>query len=226
MPNSNPFGNLFRKSPFPALQEHMRAVLECAREVVPLFEATTAGDEQKLQQVHDRINATEAKADSIKNSIRQAMPKSLFMPVDRRDLLELLDLQDSIADTAQDIAGLLLQRRMTPPEDLQPGLGVLLRRCVETCEQAGLIIEEFDELLETGFRGREANRVEAMLAELNAMEDETDVLGASLARSLFLLEDQLNPVDVMMWYRLIEWIGDLADFAEKSGNRVRLLIAH
>jgi predicted phosphate transport protein (TIGR00153 family) len=110
-------------------------------------------------------------------------------------------------------------------ENLQKPLRLLVKRCVETCEQAALIIEEFDELLETGFRGREASRVEAMLAELNTMEDETDDLGVALARNLFEFEDEMKPVDVMMWYRLIEWIGDLADFAEKSGNRVRLLIA-
>ncbi len=225
MPNSNPFSNLFGKSPFPALQDHMRAVLECARDVSPLFAALAANDQEKLQAAHDHIFISEAKADSIKNNIRMAMPKSLFMPVDRRDLLELLDLQDSIADTAQDIAGLLLERNMRPPEFMKQALMQLVKRCVETCEQAGLIIEEFDELLETGFRGREASRVETMLAELNSMEDETDELGISLARNLFVHEDEMKPVDVMMWYRIIEWIGDLADFAEKSGNRVRLLIA-
>ena len=203
----------------------MRVVLECAREVPPLFDALIAEDEQKLRHAHDQIFATEEKADSIKNNIRLAMPKSLFMPVDRRDLLELLDFQDSIADTAQDIAGLLLERNMKLHENLQKPLRLLVKRCVETCEQAALIIEEFDELLETGFRGREASRVEAMLAELNTMEDETDDLGVALARNLFEFEDEMKPVDVMMWYRLIEWIGDLADFAEKSGNRVRLLIA-
>ncbi len=225
MPTSNPFGKLFGKSPFPALQNHMRAVLECARDVVPLFDALIADDQPLLKVTHDRICASESKADSIKNDIRLAMPRSLFMPVDRRDLLELLDLQDSIADTAQDIAELLLERRMKPPQQLQAGLLALVKRCVETCEQAGLIIDEFDELLETGFRGREARNVEAMLTQLNAMESETDVLGADLSSNLFSHEDQMKPVDVIMWYRLIEWIGDLADFAEKSGNRVRLLIA-
>jgi uncharacterized protein Yka (UPF0111/DUF47 family) len=28
-----------------------------------------------------------------------------------------------------------------------------------------------------------------------------------------------------MWYQLIEWVGDLADYAEKVGDRLRLLIA-
>ena len=64
-----------------------------------------------------------------------------------------------------------------------------------------------------------------MLKELNDIEDETDELGVALARALFEHEDEMKPVSVMMWYRLIEWIGDLADYAEKVGDRLRLLIA-
>jgi uncharacterized protein Yka (UPF0111/DUF47 family) len=29
----------------------------------------------------------------------------------------------------------------------------------------------------------------------------------------------------MSWYQFIQWIGDLADYAEKVGNRLRLLLA-
>jgi uncharacterized protein Yka (UPF0111/DUF47 family) len=28
-----------------------------------------------------------------------------------------------------------------------------------------------------------------------------------------------------MWYQLIQWVGDLADYAEKVGDRLRLMIA-
>ena len=67
----------------------------------------------------ERIFEKEAEADRIKNDLRGALPKSLFMPVDRRDLLEVLQMQDSIADTAQDIAGLLIERRMEIPDFMQ-----------------------------------------------------------------------------------------------------------
>lgn len=76
-----------------------------------------------------------------------------------------------------------------------------------------------------GFRGKEANRVEEMVDALNLIEDDTDTLGVKLARSLFEHEDELKPVTVMMWYQLIEWVGDLADYSEKVGDRLRLLIA-
>jgi predicted phosphate transport protein (TIGR00153 family) len=225
MSSTNPFANLFGKSPFKALQVHMRVVLECAREIPPLFESLAAGDQGGVVAAKDKIFEKEAEADRIKNDLRGALPKSLFMPVDRRDLLEVLQMQDSIADTAQDIAGLLIERRMEIPDFMQQPMLALARRSVDACEQSAKIIEELDELLAMGFRGREADRVEKMVEELNLIEDDTDDLGIELARHLFEHEDEIKPVSVMMWYQLIEWVGDLADYAEKVGDRLRLLIA-
>jgi predicted phosphate transport protein (TIGR00153 family) len=225
MSSTNPFASMFGKSPFKALQTHMRVALECASEIPPLFEALAAGDQEAVVSIKDKIFEREAEADTIKNGMRGALPKSLFMPVDRRDLLEVLQMQDSIADTAQDIAGLLVERRMELPEFMKEPMLALARRSVDACNQSAKIIEELDELLAMGFRGREASRVEEMVEELNLIEDDTDELGIELARHLFEHEDELKPVSVMMWYQLIEWVGDLADYAEKVGDRLRLLIA-
>ena len=68
-------------------------------------------------------------------------------------------------------------------------------------------------------------RVEEMVDALNLLEDETDELGIELTRRLFQHEDEIKPVSVMMWYQLILWVGDLADYSEKVGDRLRLLIA-
>ena len=181
--------------------------------------------ESKVMESKDRIFEREAEADRLKNDLRQRLPKSLFMPVDRRDLLEVLHLQDTIANTAQDIAGLLIERQMTIPDFMQDQLIALTARCIDTCEHSALVIAELDELLAMGFRGREADKVDGMLQELNEIEDETDELGIALARTLFEHEDDMSPVSVMMWYQIIEWIGDLADYAEKVGDHLRLLIA-
>jgi len=216
---------LFGKSPFLPLQTHMRVVLECAREIQPLIEALARGDQERVIKAKDHIFEREAEADRIKNELRLQLPRSLFMPVDRRDLLEVLHMQDAIANTAQDVAGLLIERQMTIPDFMHDPLIALTSRCIDTCEHSASIIEELDELLAMGFRGREVDKVDAMLTELNSIEDETDELGIALARSLFKHESEMDPVSVMMWYRLIEWIGDLADYAEKVGDRLRLLIA-
>lgn len=226
MKSTNPMAALFGKSPFKPMQEHMRIVLECVSEVPALFQALVDGDQAKLEAEKDLIFEKEHNADLLKNELRGRLPKSILMPVDRRDLLDVLGMQDSIADTAQDIAGLLVERQMEVPEGMGEPLMKLVNRCVDTCQQAGKIIEELDELVAMGFRGREANQVEDMVAELNRIEDETDEMGMQLTRTLFAQEDSIKPVSVMFWYQLIQWIGDLADYAEKVGDRLRLLIAH
>lgn len=225
MARRSTFISLFGQSPFKPIQEHMGVVTRCAAEVRGLFEALCASDRGEVVAAKDRIFTLEEEADDIKNELRAHLPKSLLLPVDRRDLLELLDMQDSIADTAQDIAGLLIERPMEVPENLKEPLMALAGRCVDACEQAEKIIGELDELVETGFRGRESERVSEMVDELNRIEGETDQMGMELTRRLFVQEDKMNPVSVIFWYQLIQWIGDLADYAEKVGNRLRLLMA-
>lgn len=221
----SPITALFGGSPFKPLQQHMRVVAECVAEVPGLFQALIDGDAAALQDQKGKIFAKEEAADLIRDKLRDHLPKSLFLPVDRRDLLDILLMQDAIADTAQEIAGLLVERHMEVPERMADPLMALVKRCVDTCEQAHRIVEELDELVETGFSGREAAEVARMVEVLNEIEAETDGLGTALASRLFALEDKLNPVSVVFWYQLIRWIGDLADYSEKVGDRLRLLIA-
>ncbi len=218
--------NLFGgHAPFKKLQEHMRVVRRCAEHVLPLAEALVAEDTERMRTEAKQIFALEAEADTLKNELRMNLPRSLFLPVDRRDLLDVLHVQDSIADTAEDIAGLMIRRDMLPPEPMRPILIALVRRCVEVVGLCGEVIEHFDELIEVGFRGRLAEKVEELTTQLNEAEDDTDALERELSSKLFELEDEMSPVSVMFTYQLIEWIGDLADHAEKVGNNVRLLIA-
>ena len=122
MANKSMLSMLFGRSPFKALQTHMRVVLECASEVKPLIEALARSDEAEVIRIKDRIFEREAKADKIKNKLRLHLPKSLFMPVERRDLLEILHLQDTIANRAQDIAELLIERKMRIPDFMEKPL--------------------------------------------------------------------------------------------------------
>jgi predicted phosphate transport protein (TIGR00153 family) len=220
------FAGLFGgRNPLLGLMKHMPLVHECAQQVNPLCAALIKDDRDELKAVAKKIFELEEQCDQIKHEVRAGLPRSLFLPVDRRDVLEVLHFQDSIADTAQDIAGLLLERNMRVPEHMAEPLEIFVERCVEVVGLAAEIVSQFDELLEVGFKGPEVEEMEGKINRLNEAEDGTDDLGIALVRSLFAHEDEMKPVSVMMWYRLIEWIGDLADYAEKVANRVRLFIA-
>ena len=120
MRTTSPIASLFGRSPIRPLQEHMNTVEKCAVEVIPLFEALMEGDRDRLVAHRNTIFELEQEADDIKNKLRSHLPKSLFMPVDRRDFLDMLHAQDSIADTAQDIAGHLVLRPTIVPPPMQP----------------------------------------------------------------------------------------------------------
>ena len=217
-------GNLFGRSPIRPMQQHMKAAVACAREVLPLVEAMAAGDLGAISQQRAAIVRLEHEADQLKHEIRSHLPKRLLMAVERRDMLEILDYQDSIADVAQDIAELAEMRAMSIPESMRDPLLELVRRVIATCEQAERVINELDELVETGFGDREVARVEEMLGELSRLESNTDELAESVLRKLFALEAELG-VGTVFWYQLVQWIADMADYAERVGNRLRLLIA-
>ena len=101
----------------------------------------------------------------------------------------------------------------------------LTNRCVDACNQLGSIMEEMDQLVSVGFRGPEADKVMYMIDELNKIETETDRHAVNLMKILFEHEEEIGAVSTIMWDRVIHWIGDLANFAERAGNRHRLLLA-
>ena len=147
------------------------------------------------------------------------------MPVDRRDLLDVLWMQDRIINQAKDIAGLVVGRNMQLPESMRELFQQYVERCVAAVKQALKVINELDELVETGFRGLEVEHVEEMLKLLSSIEHETDELQGKLRNILFALEDTMRATDVMFTYRLLEWTGNLADDAQRVGSRLQLMLA-
>jgi predicted phosphate transport protein (TIGR00153 family) len=207
------------------MQQHIAKSHECAALLVPFFEAVMVEDWERVEQLQREMSALEREADRLKKDVRQHLPKSLFLPVPRSDLLELLSVQDKIANRAKDIAGLMLGRCMVVPVGLQPQMRIYVQRSVDASAQALKAMRELDALLEAGFAGREATLVENMILELDDLEDETDRLQVEVRRTLFKLEKDLPAVDVMFLYKIIDWVGDVADRAQRVGNRLEQLLA-
>jgi len=217
-------GNLFGRSPIRPMQKHMQAAAECARAILPVLEAMANDDMEALDRGRETVDELEHRADELKHEIRSHLPKRLLMAVERRDMLEILDYQDSVADVAQDVAELASLRHMRTPEVLKGPLAALAEAALATCAQSESVINELDELVETGFGRHEVARVEVMIEKLNDLESLADDRGEEALRVLFSIEDEIG-VGAYYWYEIIQWIGDIADYAERAGNRIRLLIA-
>ncbi|MCT2529479.1 TIGR00153 family protein [SAR92 clade bacterium H921] len=222
---SNPISNLFGKSPIKPLQEHMSLVVNCAALLDPFFDAVIGQKWEKASNIFDKIANQENQADELKKQFRLSMPSTLFMPVSRTDLLNILAQQDDIANITKDVCGIVLGREMDIPNALQADFMGFVKSTIETSEKALKAINELDELLETGFTGQEVKFVKKLIRELDAQEQKVDKKERKLRHRLFKLEADMPPVNVMFLYSTIDNVGAIADTAERVGNRLELLLA-
>ena len=219
------FTKLFGPSPIAPIQQHMTVCEECAAELEPFVEAVLREDWLAVGQYAARVAELENKADEIKKSIRMKLPRSLFLPVSRNNLLELLHVQDQIANAVQDVTGLIIGRRMCFPEGLHPLLLSYVQASKDAVRLAGVAMDELNDLLATGFSMQEIDFIENILERLHLAEHKSDELQVEVRQKLFSYEKDLDSVDVMFMYKIIDLIGDMADRAQTVGNRMMYLIA-
>jgi len=222
---SNYFSKVFGTSPVEPIQNHMEVCFKASKKLVGLFEHAMAGKWDKVSESREEIVELERAADDLKKQIRAQLSRSMFMPVPRRDLLDLLLVQDRIANFSRDVSGLVFGRRMEIPAIMQDDFLRYVVRNVDAAKAARKSIRELDELYATGFQGAEAELVIALVEELDRVENDTDEMQIRVRNELFSIEKELPPIDVMFLYRVIELVGEIGDMAERIGRRLELLIA-
>ncbi|MBF0622212.1 MAG: TIGR00153 family protein [Magnetococcales bacterium] len=222
MQSTSPIPKLFGKSPFKPLQEHMRTVTQTVELLPAILKALSNQDKPEVEKLVQEIITLENKADDFKDELRTYLHRKMFLPVDRRDLLQLLNAQEAIVDGVQDIAGILQRRFLVPPENLEQGLLDLANRSLEVCLFADKTIKELDSLIELGFETQELGKILGMLGELSELESAVDKMDLALAQELFATTDQRDPVDTYLWYKIIEMTSSVADNAKRAGDRMRM----
>lgn len=217
---------LFGKSPFEPLYQHMLKVKACVGLVRPLMDAFLKGEQEKVKDVAKKIFKAEHDADVVKKEIRSRLPKSILLPVARGDILRFLKEQDNIADSAEDLAALLILRKTTVPEELKEKLKNFVDKVLETYEVAMTVSSEIKLLAETSFGGEEAHKVMELIEQLKVKEWEADKAQMTAAKKMFAIEKKLDPVSVMMWMHIFKELGTLANHAENAGDQMRLMLHH
>lgn len=222
---TNVFSNIFGSSPVRPLQQHMAKVTECVSKLLPYFTAALQQDWDTANDLYNTISSLEQEADKLKKELRLNLPKGMMLPVSRRDLLEVLTMQDNMANKAKDIAGLVLGRKMKFPDVIAEQIKMYVQRCIDTATQAEDTVNELDELVETGFKGSELQLVEKMIQRLDEIESDTDKIQVAIRASLYAVESELAPVDAIFLYKIIEDIGAVADISQRVGSRLQIMLA-
>ncbi|MDI5935864.1 TIGR00153 family protein [Halomonas kalidii] len=225
MVTHNPFSAMFGRSPFQPLLAHIVKANECADQLLPFFEAALDGDWEAAETHRETVTRLEHEADELKTELRLNLPNTMFLPVSRTDILDLISVQDKIANKVRDITGIMLGRRMQVPEPLVQPMRDYMQTAVACVAQARHALEELKDLLESGFGRNVSDVMQKLIRELHVLEQQADSQQVAIRRQLFELESQLPPVDVIFLYKIIDWVGELSDRAERVGSRLQILTA-
>ncbi len=217
--------NLITKNPFSSLKEHMTKTEICVFKVKDIFSALFIGDKEQVIKLAKEISILEHECDQIKQSLRMQVAKSIFLPIERRDLLYVLSNMDSIADSAEDVGVLLTMRWMELPEAIKPSFDLFLHKTIQVVSESSHVIFAFDGLLEAGFSGPDAEEVIRRIDHIDRLEHEADKAQDQLGKQVFNHEDQFSPPALIMWVKIFEKVSKISNYSEQMVSHIRLMLA-
>ena len=227
-PNSKRVSSLFgvmEGSPFYLLKKHMYCCFESTQYLASFMQAYQMNQWDEVEAIHQMIVDKEHEADRLKNKLKLHLHKGLFLPVSRSDLLSILTAQDNIANTSKDISGLLYGRQMVYPIFFSETLQTFVKHTIDACEQAYCVVNDLSVLVEVGFGERQVQDTETRIKLLDKLEEKTDLIQIDLRKKLRAHEQDMSPVDVVFWYQALEKIGNLADWSQRVGAKLLILLA-
>lgn len=212
-------------SPIAPLQQHMQRVYEAVLYLPDVFAALIAEDWQVVETTQEKIVHAVHASDGVLGELRQHLPRGLYMPSERRDVLDLLVLQEHIARQAREIAGLILSRKMELPADMSVAILGFGQSCVDCVSAAFTAIKEFNQMIEPGSGSVAYQRVGQELESLDTTRRQAEKQLHDLRNSLFEHEQEMSPIDVMFTYRIFDAMGQIADDAHRVTSRAGLMLA-
>ena len=198
----------------------MDQVTKCTVKMAEALEALKASEFEKLDQLSYEVSKLEHQADQIKDDIRERLLKRFFMPIDRSEVLEILSLQDSLADTAEDVCKVLTLKQLPFPEDLREDFGQFVNFNLQAVEMCASIINQMDELIESGFGGTEAERIRGLAKDVAFAEHQADLVQIKLLKKLYAHDADFSIGEFHLWMRMTRVLSRLANIAENLSNRI------
>ncbi len=216
--------NLFSKSPFTSLSDHMGKVIDCVLKVKEIFLKLEEKDYAAVTKIGKEISELENEADLIKNEIRNNLTGKVFIPIEKSTILEILAIQDGIADKCEDIGVLLTYKQIDILPEMKIDFDNFLNKNIEAVKKTYLLIEKMERVIKSTFAGKDGESIKALVDEVAFLEHEADQFQQKLLQNLFSNDDKMSYATFYLWIHILKTLSDLSNYSEKMANRVRTMI--
>ena len=192
---------------FEYFEQHSRYGIEACKE---LFAMLSAGGDMPVRAA--RIKEIEREADSVTHACTDALHKTYITPIDRSEILGLMQRMDDVVDSIESIASRLVMYEI---QEVRPEATALADVLVRASKEIELAV--------TGLRNmKNADTIKQHCIVLFDLENEGDILMRSALADLF--KHETDAIKVIKWKELFERLEKATDRCESVANTIQGIV--
>jgi len=200
---------------------HLHDVVDAVFQLDPLIETARNGYWETVQTITDRIGELERKADGSHRDAVIAISRGVFFSGIREDFLQLMEHNDTVADSTH-VAAKIISDTPIDPHSFQ----ILYEEQDETVIELINKIKETVRLLQEAI---EAIAVDAQLAVSKSLlvehaEGESSAIRDRLIKRIFAHKKELDVLTLLQLRDFVLRLDDVASAAEDSSDIVIALV--
>ena len=201
------------------LLEHARLVMQCIENFQNMIGALRVLDLQRAREFENLVDKFETEADNVHRDNVTQICKGSFFGYMREDILQMMELVDSIADSAKEAARALMWRKV-PEQILVKFLDDTAMNYVkESSHTARSLLAVLESL------NMKRDVVIEKVRVVEQLEEGADILKDRLFQVLYSRADEYDTLTVLQLKEFIDLTDNIADKAEDASDVVLVMLA-
>jgi len=204
------------------IADHFNVVLRAVQQLESVLEAAKLGDWKNVENTTDKVAELETLADGLHRDAVVAISQGAFFSGTREDFLELMEVNDEVADAAQNAARILAETPIPRKAFL-----VLFDEAGATVGDLFAKLLDAVRLLRESLGSLESDAELAVSKSLlvERAEEEGDEIKNRLIKHIFGHKSDLDVLTLLQLRDFVLMLDDIADAAEDSSDLVISLVA-
>ena len=170
-------------------------------------------DSEKLAEQIDEIHAIEHAADINKHKLMQKLAKEFITPIEREDIILLLQQIDNVTDFIEDVVRKMFMYNTKAMRTEALEFAAIIKLC---CYESRDALKELP-----GFQ-KNSVRLEQAIVKVNDYEEQGDRLYCAAMRRLYC--ENAEAQDRITWTKLFDWMEACCDACEDVMESVELVV--
>ncbi len=196
------------------IQEHLAQVEETITSFQRAMSAYLSGDLSQAEELAYATHRAEGRADDVRRSVEVEILKGGLLASSRRDILEIIEGVDRLANAAEATLDYLIPQKVEIPKEIEPEIREIVAKSADIFAEVKTALH----LLFTDLK-----RAPQSTKRIENLESEVDGLERQAIEKLFRMDwDLAHKIHVRDF---IEELVEISDRAEDLSDRIEIVVA-